>query len=91
MAKRNSTSSVEEVDTSLSANEESMEYAVISDGAATVESDVEERVAPTSKRQVKLPAKFRDPAIITHKANRGPDFEAEMRDSKFKISTLLRC
>jgi hypothetical protein len=71
---RESVSSVEEVD---SDNEASIEMA-----DSEVESDVEVNTAPTSKRQRKLPAKFRDSAFLTDKSNTGLDLETEMRDSK---------
>ena len=67
---------MEEVNTSHSNNKAIFEMA-----DSKVESDVEMKVAPTSKRQRKLPAKLRDSAFLTDKLNAGLDLETEMLDS----------
>ena len=83
MDKRISTSSIEEVNSSIEsiATDDSIEDRR---EGTTVETDKIEKRASTNRRQTKLPAKLRDPAFML---NRSMDtLEAEMRDSKLITS-----
>ena len=86
MDKRASGSSIEEINLSGDSSIELETEGSIEDpdsAVAGLESDEEdkcEKRAPTSKRQIRLPAKLRDPEFVLNKSV--DSLEVEMRDSK---------
>lgn len=86
MDKRGSTSSIEEVNSSIEsiATDESIEDPREDATVDAGEEDKSEKRASTGRQQTRLPARLRDPAFML---NRSMDtLEAEMRDNKFITS-----